>query len=279
MNSDGTMTAAGSLISDPNPVALSMDAAGKFLFVAEGINSLSTAPNAAPCPGTTAQYGICVYAIGGGGALTGVPGNFTFPTTLLAADFVAVAATPTVFPGIGINGVQNAVCSTPGNSPPTSEFLYAVDAVNNVVWEFSVDTSTGALGNPPGMSAAGSVPTAAFRLVLRSIHATDSCMLMVSRLTRSAPTDLCRYRLTRCLSECRWQSGCGERFAVLAFRKRERPRAAGGGSVWEQRVRGRNLFEYGFWIQNQSHIRGPDCSESADGGNWAAPNIDCDSWR
>jgi 6-phosphogluconolactonase (cycloisomerase 2 family) len=161
INSDGTITAAGSLISDPNPIALSMDAAGKFLFVAEGTNSLSTAPNAAPCPGTTAQYGICVYAIAGGGALTGVPGNFTLPTTLLAPDFVAVAATPTVFPGIGINGVQNAVCSTPGNSPPTSEFVYAVDGVNNLVWEFSVDTSTGALGNPPGMSAAGSVPTAA----------------------------------------------------------------------------------------------------------------------
>jgi 6-phosphogluconolactonase (cycloisomerase 2 family) len=61
-----------------------------------------------------------------------------------------------VFPGIGINGVQNAVCSTPGNNPPTSEFLYAVDSVNYVVWEFSVDTSTGSLGNPPG---ATSVPS------------------------------------------------------------------------------------------------------------------------
>ena len=38
INSDGTITAAGSLISDPNPIALSMDAAGKFLFVAEGTN-------------------------------------------------------------------------------------------------------------------------------------------------------------------------------------------------------------------------------------------------
>jgi 6-phosphogluconolactonase (cycloisomerase 2 family) len=68
-------------------------------------------------------------------------------------DIVAVAATPTVFPGIGINGVQNAVCSTPGNNPPTAEFLYAVDSVNYVVWEFSVDTSSGALGNPPNATA------------------------------------------------------------------------------------------------------------------------------
>jgi 6-phosphogluconolactonase (cycloisomerase 2 family) len=161
VNSDGTITAAGSLVSDPNPISLSMDSAGKFLFVAEGTNSVSTAPNAMPCPGTTTQFGVCVYAIADGGALTGVQGNFNFPTTLSVPNIVSVAATPTVFPGIGINGVQNAVCSTPGNSPPASEFLYAVDAVNYMVWEFSVDTSTGALGNPPGTSAVASVSTAA----------------------------------------------------------------------------------------------------------------------
>jgi 6-phosphogluconolactonase (cycloisomerase 2 family) len=63
---------------------------------------------------------------------------------------VALAATPTVFPGIGVNGTQNAVCSVAGNNPPSAEFLYAVDSINNAIWEFSVDTSTGVLGNPPG---------------------------------------------------------------------------------------------------------------------------------
>lgn len=183
VNSDGTITASGSLVSDPNPIALSMDAAGKFLFVAEGTNSVSTAPNAAPCPGTTAQFGVCVYSISGG-TLTGVEGSYNFPTTLSVPNIVSVAATPTVFPGIGINGVQNAVCSTPGNSPPTSEFLYAVDAVNYTVWEFSVDTSSGALGNPPGMTAVASVPTAAVPAGV----AIDPCDRF-AYVTNGAPTN------------------------------------------------------------------------------------------
>jgi 6-phosphogluconolactonase (cycloisomerase 2 family) len=159
INSDGTLTASGNLVADPNPVALFMDSAGKFLFVAEGTNSTPMSPNPMPCPQTTAQYGVCVYAIGSGAALTGVQGNYSFPVPAMNPNIVAVAASPTVFPGIGINGVQNAVCSAPGNNAPTAEYLYAVDSVNYVVWEFSVDTSTGALGNPVGASQANVVPT------------------------------------------------------------------------------------------------------------------------
>ena len=44
-------------------------AAGKFLFVAEGMNSTAGVPHAVPCPSTTEQYGVCVYAIGSGGSL------------------------------------------------------------------------------------------------------------------------------------------------------------------------------------------------------------------
>ena len=131
--SDGNITAVGSPVSDPHPVAMSMDAAGKFLFVSEG-------------------SGVNVYSIGTGAKLTLAKNAYTAPATALAPNFVALAATPTVFPAIGISGQQNAVCSVPGNNPPSTEFLYAVDSVNYVLWEFQVNTSTGALGNPTGTS-------------------------------------------------------------------------------------------------------------------------------
>lgn len=143
VNSDGSTT-PGTPVSDPNPVALSMDAAGKFLFVAEGIQGL-----------------VNVYKIGSGGALTGVPGTFNFVNGagFQPPNIAAVAATPTVFPGIGVNGTQNSVCSVPQNSPPSAQFLYAVDSANYVVYEFAVDTSTGALGNPPGTTVVPFFPT------------------------------------------------------------------------------------------------------------------------
>jgi len=162
INSDGTMKAAGSIVPDPNPMQLVMDSTGKYLFVAEGLNSMATAPNAAPCPGTTAQYGICVYAISNGG-LTPVPGTFNFVLpqglSFQTPNFAAVAVTPMVLPGL-VNGAQQAACSM--NAHPTVEYLYAADAVNGVVWEFSVNTSTGALGNPPPTTQVPYFPTPAF---------------------------------------------------------------------------------------------------------------------
>jgi 6-phosphogluconolactonase (cycloisomerase 2 family) len=131
INSDGTVTATATPVNDPNPVVLAMDSAGKFLFVA-GDNALR------------------VYAIGSGASLSPVSSSYSAPPTALTPNFVALAPSPTVFPKIGINGTQNSVCSVPGNNPPTAEFLYAVDSKNYAVWEFSVDTSSGALGNPPG---------------------------------------------------------------------------------------------------------------------------------
>lgn len=131
------------------PVAMTIDSAGKYLFVADGVttdSALNQVPGA-----------ISVFSIGSGGSLTEVTdpansGPFTVPGSCLAAvDPVALAVTPTVFPGIGFNGVQNAVCSGPGNPPPTAEFLYMADASNNnEVWEFGIDRATGALGFPPG---------------------------------------------------------------------------------------------------------------------------------
>lgn len=141
VSSGGNITQTGSLTADPNPVSLAMDSAGKFLFVAEGSN---------PTCG-----GVCVYSIGSGGGLTAVKGTFNFVNGpgFTTPNIVAVAASPTTFPGIGLNGTVNAVCSVPGNKPPTSEFVYAVDSTNYVVWEYAVNTTTGALGNPPSASA------------------------------------------------------------------------------------------------------------------------------
>jgi 6-phosphogluconolactonase (cycloisomerase 2 family) len=171
IQSDGNITTVGSIVSDPNPKYLAMDPTGKFLFVAEGLNSVpnpSPAPTIppAPCPGTTAQYGVCVYAIGSGATLTPVAGTFNFvlPTGFQTPNIAAVAVTPTVFPAIGINGVQNAVCSDAGNVPPTQEFLYAVDSANYTVYEYQVTTSSGVLTNPPNQTvvrnfATGTAPT------------------------------------------------------------------------------------------------------------------------
>ncbi len=155
INSNGTIAASGTVTADPNPVALFMDTSGTHLFVAEGTNSLAPTPpaTATPCPGTTAQYGICTYSISNG-TLTPVPGNFSFTgaSKFEVPNLVALATTPTAFPNTGINGQQNSVC-TSQTPAPTQEFLYAADYQNNVVWEFVVNIQTGVLSNPTGPSA------------------------------------------------------------------------------------------------------------------------------
>ncbi|HTW32131.1 MAG TPA: beta-propeller fold lactonase family protein [Candidatus Sulfotelmatobacter sp.] len=121
------------------PNAMTMDSTGKFLFVAD----LAT---------STSSGAISVLAIGSGGSLTEVPGSPFVPgntgiVLMGIPNIVAVAASPTVFPATGINGVQYSVCSV-GQNPPTSEFLYAVDAENYLVWGFQVNLSTGVLTAP-----------------------------------------------------------------------------------------------------------------------------------
>jgi 6-phosphogluconolactonase (cycloisomerase 2 family) len=147
INSDGNAPPVGSPVPfnpGPAPVVpamMVMDPAGKFLFVADRATGLVSGS-------------VSVFAIGSAGTVTEVAGSPFFPTTQsivpqLSLDIVSVAVSPTVFPKIGVNGVQNSVCSTPGLSPPTTQYLYAVDGLGNQVFEFQVDTSSGALTNPP----------------------------------------------------------------------------------------------------------------------------------
>jgi len=169
VNSDGTTTVVGTqpvgfnqenvlvqgttIPVPPVPVVPSvmvMDPAGKFLFVAD--RATTTPPSTPPVlyvPGA-----VSVFAIGSAGSVTEVAGSpfftSTSPSTLAQSglDIVSVAPTPTVFPPILINGVQNSVCSNPALNPPTSEYLYAVDGLGNQVFEFVVNTTSGVLTNP-----------------------------------------------------------------------------------------------------------------------------------
>lgn len=158
VNSDGSTTAIGTpvtLNAGPAsvPVApsnLTMDSAGKFLFVA---NQSTADSSQAPISGS-----ISVLTIGSDGTLTEVAGSpfVPAPTSNSVPDIVSVAVTPTVLPPTLINGIQNAVCSAPGNTAPTSEYLYAVDQVGNQLFEYQVDTSSGVL---TAMTGPGLLPT------------------------------------------------------------------------------------------------------------------------
>lgn len=160
INSSGEISTAGSLVADPNPVALVMDTTGKFLFVAEGCFSPTTTNPIQPCLiGHSTPNPVRTYAIGSGGSLTAVPSTYNLipPAGFQTPNIVSLFPTPMTLPP-AVNGVQTAVCSSPGNTPPTTEYLYAADAVNAAVWEFGVDTSTGAITNPPTYSQAQTFP-------------------------------------------------------------------------------------------------------------------------
>jgi len=141
VNSDGTLTSAGTPTTGSKlaPVALAMDSAGKYLFVANGIGA-----------------SISVLSIGSGGALTLVGSTSLLAQPPVPPNFVALAVTPTVFPS------QNASCSS--RTPQSAEYLYVADSANDTVWEFSINPSSGALGNPPNFTSipgftTGSVPS------------------------------------------------------------------------------------------------------------------------
>jgi hypothetical protein len=124
------------------PVAMSMDSAGKLLFVADS----ATSDNAGnPVPGA-----ISVFSIGSNATLAEVAGSpFVLPVNgvnLLPQHLqnpcsvlvgcpspLALAVTPTVYPQLF------AYCS--GFTPPTTENLYVPDSIGDTLLNYSVSSS------------------------------------------------------------------------------------------------------------------------------------------
>ena len=123
------------------PVALVMDSAGKFLFVADSATS--------GVPGS-----VSVLAIGSNGSLTEASGS-PFPLPVVPGGQTpsasALAVTPTVYP------VQHSYCS--GQTPPTTENLYVTDSSNYVLLNYSVDPSAGTLTLVPYSISVPGIPT------------------------------------------------------------------------------------------------------------------------
>jgi 6-phosphogluconolactonase (cycloisomerase 2 family) len=149
------------------PLTMRTDSGGKYLYVADsattastqvtytcGGNPATTVTVSVPVPGS-----ISAFSINAGNVteLTGSP--FGVPPAINPVNLVDLAVTPTTLPAL-VNGVQTSACSNPGNNPPTSEFLYTVDSVNNLVWQFQVDMSTGALNPLPSQTMPTSIATA-----------------------------------------------------------------------------------------------------------------------
>jgi 6-phosphogluconolactonase (cycloisomerase 2 family) len=156
--------------SGNSAVALAIDSAGKYLFVAEGAGSATYTIDLDSTPSATVATlnspGVAVYAIGSNASLTEVPGSpFPLPTGLLGTPTPsALALTPTAYPP------QFAPCS--GHTAPSTENLYVTDSINNTVLNYLV-TSSGALTLVPAMPppAPPGVPTGA----LPSGVAVDAC--------------------------------------------------------------------------------------------------------
>ena len=143
INSDGTLSAVGSptTLNATNvstqycptqpvpaiPSTLAIDSAGKFLFASDGLT------------GAVSVFGVS------SGTLSEVPGSpFCVPTLVNGtnANLVGLAVTPTKYPVLNTQSVQNAVCSLGQPLPPsTPEYLYVADANNNVVWAFTVQSN------------------------------------------------------------------------------------------------------------------------------------------
>ena len=137
------------------PVAMSMDSAGKLLFVADS----ATSDNAGnPVPGA-----ISVFSIGSNASLTEVAnspfvlpvgGTYMIPPNPCTAQLacpspLALAVTPTVYPQL------YAYCS--GSAGPTTENLYVPDSIGNILLNYSV-SSSGNLTLVPTQTNVG-VPT------------------------------------------------------------------------------------------------------------------------
>jgi 6-phosphogluconolactonase len=135
VGSDGKLSAIGTTAMT-NPVAIAMDSAGKFLFVANG-----------------SEGTVSVFSVGSNATLTaaGVPTMLAIPTGGTAPNASALAVTPTVFPA------QFSYCS--GHTPPTTENLFVTDSVNYALLNYKVDMSSGALTLVPYTVTLPGIPT------------------------------------------------------------------------------------------------------------------------
>jgi 6-phosphogluconolactonase (cycloisomerase 2 family) len=142
-----------------NPItAITMDSAGKFLFVATAqvsatyTTNLDTTPT--PTVATLNSAGVAVYAIGSNASLTQVAGSpFALPVQLggQTPSASALAVTPTFYPEL------YAYCS--GFTPPTTENLYVTDSINNMLLNYKVDPSAGTLILQEVSTSVPGVPT------------------------------------------------------------------------------------------------------------------------
>jgi 6-phosphogluconolactonase len=153
----------------PVPVALTMDSAGKFIFVADS----ATADSA----GNQIPGAVSVFSVGSNASLSevanspfvlpvnGVSAPFPGPclSTLSCSSASALAVTPTVFPA------QFAACS--GVAPPTTENLYVADSLSYVLLNYSVDTTAGMLTLKAVSPTVAGVPTG----TVPSGVAVDAC--------------------------------------------------------------------------------------------------------
>jgi len=193
VNSNGRLQQVGSLVPDPNPIGLVMDTTGKFLFVVEA---------SLPAEGVPGM--VNSYAIGSGGSLAAV-GSYT-PTlppglAFQTPDISAIAVTPMVLPGL-VNGIQLGPCSSTRNNKPTSEYLYAADAQNNVVWEFVVNTSTGALSTPLNVGYFFTGPAQATPAGV-AVDACDRFVYVTNALTNNvAAYSICNGLPSQSLTNC-----------------------------------------------------------------------------
>lgn len=175
-----------------NPVALAIDSAGKYLFVADSA-TMDSAGNQVP-------GAVSVFSIGGNGNLTEVGGSpFVLPVNGIAASppnpctatfkcssASALAVTPTIYP------TQYAVCQL--QSAPSTENLYVTDSVNYVVLNYSVNLSTGALSLVPIAGTVG-VPTG----TAPSGVAVDPCNRFVY-VSNSVSNDVSAYTICNTVS-------------------------------------------------------------------------------
>jgi len=150
--------------SNPNggnqAAGMTMDSAGKFLFVAmaQGSAIYTTNTNVTPPTETTVtlpSLGIAVYSIGANASLSPVPGSpFAVPASAgQPATPSALALTSTAFPAL------YAPCSS--QTAPATENLYVTDSVNNMLFNYMVSSSGSLSLVPTGTNpiATGTVPS------------------------------------------------------------------------------------------------------------------------